>query len=45
MATPLSTSYDPAQGIRYLNLTNQSPREGRYRLTVRVGAALASRRR
>jgi hypothetical protein len=37
--------YDPSQGIRYLNLTNQSPREGRYRLTVRVGAALAGRRR
>lgn len=37
--------YDPSLGIRYLNLTNQSPREGRYRLTVRVGAALASRRR
>ncbi|RAK65696.1 hypothetical protein [Hymenobacter edaphi] len=37
--------YDPALGIRYLNLTNQSPREGRYRLTVRVGAAAAARRR
>ena len=37
--------YDPAQGIRYLNLTNQSAREGRYRLTVRVGTTTAARRR
>lgn len=37
--------YDPALGIRYLNLTNQMPREGRYRLTVRVGTTPAARRR
>lgn len=41
----LELPYDPGQGIRYLNLTNQSPREGRYRLTVRVAGGTAQRRR
>jgi hypothetical protein len=29
-------TYDPANGVRYLNLTNQTAREGRYHLRLKV---------